>query len=116
MVESRVVLKSDLPEIIAANGDIKPWSVSNEVEHTLYNELGTIYMTAQPMLTPSVEEATEPFKMAMAQAYTHGMVNSAIEKTAYDIEAGCKMRSRVDTGQMMNGWTAEEDTAAGLLL
>lgn len=114
MVETKVVLRSDLPEIIEANADIKPWVVANEVEHTIYNEFGTINMTAQPMLTPSVEEATELFHRAMAQAYTHGLVNLAIEKTAHDIQAGCQIRSKVDTGQMKNGWQAEEEEASVL--
>lgn len=30
-----------------------------------------------------------------------------VEKTARDIERGCKMRSRVDTGQMRAGWQIE---------
>lgn len=30
-----------------------------------------------------------------------------VQKTAFDIEAGCKLRSRVDTGQMRSGWATE---------
>lgn len=32
-------------------------TVVNEVDHTIYNELGTVHMPAQPMLTPAVEHA-----------------------------------------------------------
>lgn len=32
-------------------------TVVNEVEHTSYNEWGTVHMSAQPMLTPAVESA-----------------------------------------------------------
>lgn len=31
----------------------------------------------------------------------------ALDNAADDIEAGCKLRSRVDTGTMRNGWTTE---------
>lgn len=43
--------------------------VYNPVEHSLYNELGTVHMPAQPMLTPSVEEARGPFVAAMGAVY-----------------------------------------------
>jgi HK97 gp10 family phage protein len=43
--------------------------VSNSVEHSIFNELGTESMPAQPMLTPAVEEAREPFERAMAAVY-----------------------------------------------
>lgn len=41
----------------------------NPVAHSIYNELGTEKMPAQPMLIPSVEEARDPFLMAMSQVY-----------------------------------------------
>ncbi|HSC20600.1 MAG TPA: hypothetical protein VLC07_02630, partial [Solirubrobacterales bacterium] len=37
---------------------------------------------------------------------------AAVEVTVFNIEAGCKLRSRVDTGQMQNGWTGEMTGAA----
>lgn len=43
--------------------------VANPVEHTIFNEFGTDSMSAQPMLTPSVEEARAPFTAAMAEVY-----------------------------------------------
>jgi hypothetical protein len=43
--------------------------VYNPVEHTIFNELGTVNMAAQPMLAPSVEEARGPFLAAMAGVY-----------------------------------------------
>lgn len=43
-----------------------------------------------------------PQKLAEAQA----RAVLVTEKTARDIEAGCKVRSRVDTGEMKNGWQA----------
>lgn len=102
-----VKLWSRIPEIIAAGGS-ETWSVSNAVEHTIYNEFGTVSMSAQPMLHPSVEVAREPFEQAIEQAYTRGVpVARVVEKTAMDIRAGCQVRSRVDTGQMKGGWVAE---------
>lgn len=41
--------------------------------------------------------ATSPMKVA-----------AAVEKTAFDVEGGAKERSRVDTGQMKNGWTTRQ--------
>lgn len=32
-------------------------TVYNDVDHTIYNEYGTVKMPAQPMLTPAVEQA-----------------------------------------------------------
>jgi hypothetical protein len=43
--------------------------VQNPVEHTIYNEYGTVYMSAQPMLAPSVEEQTEPFLTSLRQVF-----------------------------------------------
>lgn len=33
--------------------------------------------------------------------------SQAVRKTAFDVEAGAKARSRVDTGNMKNGWQTE---------
>lgn len=43
--------------------------VGNPVEHTIFNEFGTVNMSAQPMLTPSIEEARGPFLAAMAEVF-----------------------------------------------
>lgn len=43
--------------------------VFNLVEYTVYNEFGTIFMSAQPMLQPAIEEAKEPFVKDLAAAY-----------------------------------------------
>lgn len=45
------------------------WVVYNPVEHTIYNEFGTVNMEPQPMLIPSVEEAKDGFIDALAQLY-----------------------------------------------
>jgi HK97 gp10 family phage protein len=37
--------------------------------HTIYNELGTRYMSAQPMLVPAAEEATAPFHRMLRDAW-----------------------------------------------
>lgn len=43
--------------------------VGNAVEHSIFNELGTETMSAQPMLIPAVEAARGPFERAMATVY-----------------------------------------------
>lgn len=37
------------------------YAITNPVEHTIYNEFGTVHMAAQPMLVPSVEENRQGF-------------------------------------------------------
>ena len=44
-------------------------TVYNATEHSLYNELGTESMSAQPMLYPSIDEAKDPFYAAMGAVY-----------------------------------------------
>lgn len=41
----------------------------NAVEHVKYNEYGTRYMSAQPMLHPAAEAQREPFRRKIAKAY-----------------------------------------------
>lgn len=43
--------------------------VVNSVEHSKYNEYGTVHMTAQPMATPAAEEARPGFEAAMKQVF-----------------------------------------------
>jgi hypothetical protein len=40
-------------------------------------------------------------------AGSEAKAEAAVAKTVFDIEAGCKVRSRVDTGQQREGWTGE---------
>jgi hypothetical protein len=37
--------------------------------HTVFNELGTVHMAAQPMLVPAAEEAREPYRRSLAEAW-----------------------------------------------
>lgn len=41
--------------------DAKTYEVFNTVYWTIFNEMGTVNMAAQPMLAPSVEEARQTF-------------------------------------------------------
>lgn len=43
--------------------------VFNNVYYTIYHEYGTIYMSAQPMLGPAVEQELPHFQKRIAQAY-----------------------------------------------
>lgn len=43
--------------------------VFNLVDYTIYNEFGTVYMSAQPMLRPAVEETRPEFERDVAAAY-----------------------------------------------
>src|SRR5260221_4167389 len=40
------------------------WIVHNPVEHTIYNEFGTVHMSAAPMLIPAVEAQRSTFEQA----------------------------------------------------
>lgn len=43
--------------------------VYNPVYYTIFNEYGTVYMTAQPMLKPAVEEVTPQFIADVRRAW-----------------------------------------------
>lgn len=43
--------------------------VLNLVEYTIFNEFGTIHMTAQPMLRPAIEESRQEFEREIRSAY-----------------------------------------------
>lgn len=43
--------------------------VGNAVRHVIFNEFGTVRMSAQPMLYPAVEAAREPFRRKIRKAY-----------------------------------------------
>jgi HK97 gp10 family phage protein len=43
--------------------------VFNLVDYTIYNEYGTVTMTAQPMLRPAVEETRDQFERDLRLAY-----------------------------------------------
>ena len=45
------------------------WIVFNPVYYTVYNEYGTVFMSAQPMLRPSIEEARPEFEAKIAALY-----------------------------------------------
>jgi HK97 gp10 family phage protein len=45
------------------------WIVFNPVHYTIYNEYGTIYMSAQPMLRPAIEEVRPGFERDVKMAY-----------------------------------------------
>jgi HK97 gp10 family phage protein len=45
------------------------WVVFNPVQYTVYNEYGTIYMSAQPMLRPAIEEVRPQFEKELAALY-----------------------------------------------
>lgn len=43
--------------------------VFNMVQHTIFNEYGTIHMSAQPMLAPAIEETEPEFKAELGWIY-----------------------------------------------
>jgi HK97 gp10 family phage protein len=43
--------------------------VFNPVFYTIFNEYGTIYMSAQPMLRPAIEEARGDFEREIRELY-----------------------------------------------
>lgn len=43
--------------------------VYNLIEYTVYNEFGTIFMSAQPMLQPAIEESKDEFVDDLAAGY-----------------------------------------------
>lgn len=107
MIETKAVVKSSIPEIVAGaeanaamavkrtleriesrakghsrvdtGGMRAGWQhqmtgpmegyVYNLVEYTVYNEFGTIFMPAQPMLQPAIEESKGEFVEELAAGY-----------------------------------------------
>jgi HK97 gp10 family phage protein len=53
----------------AVEHDQFEWEVLNEVEHTIYNEFGTVYMSAQPMLGPAVQNHKAELERDIAEAW-----------------------------------------------
>lgn len=53
----------------AFNLDAYTYELSNEVPHTIYNEYGTVHMSAQPMATPAVETARVRLPRALEDAF-----------------------------------------------
>lgn len=51
--------------------------------------------------------ATLKSRIPLITAAASSRASSAVEKTVFDIQAGCQVRSRVDTGQMRDGWQGE---------
>jgi HK97 gp10 family phage protein len=47
--------------------------VFNPVEYAIYNEYGTVNMSAQPMLRPAVEEVRRKMQEELAAAWTLGV-------------------------------------------
>ena len=60
---------AEFPEVEPTNHN-EAWIVGG-MAHTVFNEFGTIHMSAQPMITPAIEEVREPFLDALAVA-VHG--------------------------------------------
>lgn len=45
------------------------WRVYNPVSWTIFNELGTMYMSPQPMLIPTLEEVMPEFEAEVASSW-----------------------------------------------
>ncbi len=45
------------------------WRVFNNVYYTIYNEYGTVNMSAQPMLTPAIEMERPEFERRVREAW-----------------------------------------------
>lgn len=45
------------------------WRVFNPVEYTIFNELGTVFMAAQPMLIPTIEEVMPDYEAAVRASW-----------------------------------------------
>lgn len=76
--------------------------VADGVEYGLYQEMGTVYVPAQPFMKPAVEEVRKGFGQAFKGAITLRQAEEVVEKAARDVERGAKMRAPVDTGALKN--------------
>lgn len=53
----------------AFNTDAYTYELRNDVPHVIFNELGTVNMSAQPMATPAIESARQRLPKALADAF-----------------------------------------------
>lgn len=95
---------SVLRKMIAdTKGPIEPKVVADGVNYGLFNEWGTSKMTAVPFMRPAVEAVRPGFNKAMHQAWRSvSLMQSVVDKTAFDVERGAKQRAPVDTGALRN--------------
>ncbi len=79
MAERRITLRSKAKSRVRTGNMRGGWQsqemgafegiVFNLVDYTVYNEFGTVYMSAQPMLRPAIEETRSEFELDVRSAY-----------------------------------------------
>lgn len=101
-----------LKELLRATsfGSITRW-VHDGVEYGVYQELGTSRMGAQPFLRPAVEANRRGFEIAVRRAGEEYLFDpvALIDKVAFEVLSGAKMRAPVDTGALVNSLTVSEE-------
>lgn len=60
------LMGSDLFPEVEPTPHNEVWLIGGS-KHTIYNEYGTRYMSAQPMATPAIEEVRAPYLKALAE-------------------------------------------------
>ena len=66
----------------------------------LYQEMGTYKMAAHPFMAPAVEAVRGSFEKSFGGIDSLTAVEAVVDKAAFDVEAGAKMRAPVDTGAL----------------
>lgn len=81
------------------------WVVGTSVEYSVYVEVGTSKMAAQPYLRPAVETVRRKVQSILDSAPD---LDSALATIAYEIEREAKKRCPVDTGNLRASIRAEK--------
>lgn len=98
----------ELRALIANTGGRVERIVADGVEYGVYQELGTVKMSAQPFMRPAVEAVRSGFDAAFRNQLTAAQAEAVVVKAALDIERGAKERAPVDTGALKNSIHVEE--------
>ena len=83
--------------------------VADGVEYGIYQEMGTSKMGAQPFMSPAVEAVRGSFEKSFDGIDSLTMIETLVDKAAYDIEAGAKINAPVDTGALRSSINVTPD-------
>lgn len=103
-INGATALKGQMAQFRAKLDGPVTYVIGTPVEYSVFVELGTSRMHAQPYLRPAVEHVARNIQTIFNQA---GSLSAAIGKLALDIEAEAKRRCPVDTGNLRASIQAE---------
>ena len=89
--------------------------VADGVEYGLYQEMGFTHyksgkpVAAHPFMSPAVEAVRPSFEKSFSGIDSLTMVETLVDKAAFDIEAGAKIRAPWETRALINSIHVQPD-------